>query len=329
MSGLCLGVNALQVKRRTISKKAVVTGGAGFIGSHLAELLANRGYYVIILDDLSIGKMANVEPLLKKANVEFIQSSIIDLQLLQQLFQGVDYIFHQAAIPSVPRSIENPEASHNVNVTGTLNVLLAARDNNIRKVVYASSSSVYGDTPELPKTEDMATNPLSPYAVTKLAGEHYCRVFHQVYGLPTACLRYFNVYGPRQDPESQYAAVIPKFITSVINGQGPIIFGDGEQSRDFTYIKDVIEANILAAESDVTGIFNIGNGKNITINQLAKLTINLLGNYSINSIHEGPRPGDIKDSLADITRAKTFGYSPKYDLEKGLYETVRSFTDES
>ena len=310
-------------------KRVVVTGGAGFIGSHLAGLLADREYHVIILDDLSTGKKANIETLLEKPNVEFIQGSIIDLALLQKVFTNANYVFHQAAIPSVPRSIKDPETSHKANVTGTFNVLLAARDNGIKKVVFASSSSVYGDTPTLPKVEDMIPNPLSPYAVTKLTGEYYCRVFQRVYNISTVCLRYFNVYGPKQDPESQYAAVIPKFITSVMNGQSPIIFGDGEQSRDFTYIKDVTEANILAAESDATGIFNIGNGKNITINQLAKLTINLLGNYSITPIHEEPRPGDVKGSLADVTRAKTFGYSPKYDLGKGLNETVRSFTDGS
>lgn len=310
-------------------RRVVVTGGAGFIGSHLAKLLADREYHVIILDDLSTGKKENIETLLKKPGVEFIQGSITNLALLQKVFRNANYVFHQAAIPSVPRSINDPKASHEVNVTGTLNVLLAARDNGIKKVIFASSSSVYGDTPTLPKVEGMIPNPQSPYAVTKLTGEYYCQVFRQVYNIPTVCLRYFNVYGPKQDPESQYAAVIPKFITSVINHQSPIIFGDGEQSRDFTYIKDVTEANILAAESEATGIFNIGKGKSITINQLAKLTINLLSNYCINPIHEEPRPGDIKDSLADITRAKTFGYSPKYDLEKGLDETIRSFTDEA
>ncbi len=310
-------------------RRVVVTGGAGFIGSHLAKLLADREYHVIILDDLSTGKKANIEMLLEKPSVEFIQGSITDLTLLQKVFINTKYVFHQAAISSVPRSIKDPKTFHDVNVTGTFNVLLAARDNGIKKVIYASSSSVYGDTPTLPNVEDMTPNPQSPYAVTKLTGEYYCQVFRQVYNMPTVCLRYFNVYGPKQDPESQYAAVIPKFVTSVINGQSPIISGDGEQSRDFTYIKDITEANILAAESDATGIFNIGRGKSITINQLAKLTINLLGNYSINPIYEEPRPGVIKDSLADISRAKTFGYSPKYDLEKGLYATVKSFTDES
>lgn len=291
-------------------KRVVVTGGAGFIGSHLAELLVEQGYHVIIIDDLSTGKMANVELLLKKTNVEFIQGSITDLPLLQQLFKGVDYIFHQAAIPSVPRSIENPAVSHEVNVTGTLNVLLAARDNSVRKVVYASSSSVYGDTSRLPKVEDMATSPLSPYAVTKLAGEHYCRVFHQVYGLPTVCLRYFNVYGPRQDPESQYAAVIPLFIKRLSEGKPPLIFGDGEQTRDFTFVKDVVTANIIAAESTATGIFNIARGESVTINDLAKLIAKIM-EKNIEPIYQESRRGDIRHSLADISKAASLAVGVK------------------
>ena len=310
-------------------RRVVVTGGAGFIGSHIAEELNDPRYQVTILDDLSTGKLANIEALLERPNVEFIHGSITDLGLLQRIFKDVHFVFHQAAIPSVPRSIDNPMASHEVNVTGTLNVLLAARDNNIKKVVFASSSSVYGDTPTLPKVEDMIPNPQSPYALTKLTGEYYCRVFKQVYNLPTVCLRYFNVYGPRQDSDSEYAAVIPLFITNIVKGQGPIIFGDGEQSRDLIYIKDVTEANILAAESDATGIFNIGRGESITINQLAKLCIKLLSNYCVNPVHEAPRPGDVKHSQADINRAKTFGFSPKYDLEEGLYETIRSFANET
>lgn len=312
-----------------MSKNVIVTGGAGFIGSHLAGLLANRDYHVIILDDLATGKMSNVESLLKKTNVEFIQGSIIDLPLLQQLFQGVDFIFHQAAIPSVPRSIEDPSASHNVNVTGTLNVLLAARDNNVSKVVYASSSSVYGDTPELPKVEDMPTSPLSPYAVTKLAGEYYCRVFHRTYGLPTVCLRYFNVYGPKQDTESQYAAAIPKFIMRIAKKNSPIIFGDGEQTRDFTFVKDVAEANLLTVESDVTGIFNIARGTRVTINQLVQVVIGIMGSNNVKPVYDKPRPGDIRHSLADISKAKTFGYKPRYSLEEGLKETIISLTHKS
>ncbi|MFC2002736.1 SDR family oxidoreductase [Chloroflexota bacterium] len=310
-------------------KKVVVTGGAGFIGSHLAELLANRDYHVIFLDDLSTGKMANVEHFLEKANIEFIQGSIIDLPLLQQLFQDIDYVFHLAAIPSVLRSIENPVVSHNVNVTGTLNVLLAARDNKVRKVVYASSSSVYGDTPQLPKMEDMPTNPLSPYAVTKLAGEHYCWAFKQVYGLPTVYLRYFNVYGPRQDLESLYATAIPMFIKRIANNSPPVIFGDGEQTRDFIYVKDVTEATILAAESDVTGVFNIATGSRISINHLAKFIINIMGGNSIKPVHNEPRIGEIRHSFAAISKAKSFGYYPRYSLEEGLKETILSFTGQS
>ena len=308
-------------------KKVIVTGGAGFIGSHLAEELARQGYQVIILDDLSTGKIKNIELLLQKTNINFIQGSITDLSLLQKIFRGVEYIFHQAAIPSVPRSIENPQTSHEANVTGTINVLLAARDNGIKKVIYASSSSVYGDTPTLPKSEDMLPNPQSPYAASKLAGEYYCQVFHRVYGLPTVCLRYFNVYGPRQDPDSQYAAVIPKFIKMVSGRKAPIIFGDGEQTRDFTFVTDVIKANIIAAESDASGVFNIGRGESISINRLAELIIRLVGN-NVEPIHKEPRPGDIRHSLADISKARAIGYEPKYSLEDGLRETIRRTRNE-
>ena len=308
-------------------KKVVVTGGAGFIGSHLAEELARRDYRVIILDDLSTGKVENIEDLLGKENVEFIKGSITDLPLLRELFRGVDYVFHQAALPSVPRSIENPQASHEVNVSGTLNVLLAARENSIKKVLYTSSSSVYGDIPTLPKKEDMVPHPLSPYAVTKLAGEYYCQVFHQVYGLPTVCLRYFNVYGPRQDPNSQYAAVIPSFIKRALEGNPPIIFGDGEQTRDFTFVKDAVEASILAVESDARGLFNIAQGERITINELARLVISIVGK-NMEPVHQEPRPGDIRHSLADISLARAFGYEPRCSLKEGLRETIRSFQHE-
>lgn len=306
-------------------KRAVITGGAGFIGSHIAEKLANQGYGITILDDISTGKMANIEALLERANVEFVEGSITDITLLQRIFNGVYYVFHQAAIPSVPRSIENPQVFHDINVTGTLNVLLAARDNSVKKVVYASSSSVYGDTPILPKVEDMIPGPQSPYAATKLAGEYYCQVFHEVYGLPTISLRYFNVYGPRQDPNSQYAAVIPRFIESVLKQHPPVIFGDGEQTRDFTFVGDVVEANILAAESNINGIVNIGSGASISINQLAQLVTKLVQGNSIKPSHVESRPGDVRHSLADITRARAFGYEPSYNLNEGLKETVRGF----
>jgi len=302
----------------------MVTGGAGFIGSHLAEELLKRGYQVIILDDLSTGKRGNIEPILTQGNIQFIEGTITDLSLLSKLFQNVNYVFHLAAIPSVPRSVENPLTSHDVNITGTLNVLLAAKDNKVKKVIYASSSAVYGDTPTLPKREYMPPNPQSPYAVTKLAAEYYCQVFYEVFDLPTICLRYFNVYGPRQDPGSQYAAVIPTFIDRLFKDEPPIIFGDGEQTRDFTFVKDAVEANILAAESDATGVFNIGTGKRVSINELVRL-LTKLTDKDIKPIHREPRTGDIRHSLADISRAKQFGYNTKYNLEKGLREAIGSF----
>jgi UDP-glucose 4-epimerase len=304
-------------------KRVIVTGGAGFIGSSLVEELAGRNYHVIVIDNLSTGNIANLKTALGKKNVEFIEGNIRNLSLLRRVFTGAEYVFHQAAVPSVPRSVKNPRASHDANITGTLNVLLAARDKGIKKLVYASSSSVYGDTPTLPKTEDMTPNPQSPYAVTKLAGEYYCRVFNKVYGLDTVCLRYFNVYGPRQDPNSPYAAVIPLFFRNAREGKAPVIFGDGEQSRDFTYVKDVAVANVQAAESKATGVFNLGNGQRVTINRLAELIIGLTGNRNVKPVYREPRPGDILHSLADITKARSFGYNPGYSLEKGLQSLWR------
>ena len=303
------------------NKRAVVTGGAGFIGSHLVEELVANGYQVAILDDLSTGKKTNIEPLLPGGRVDFVRGSVVDLPLLQGLFQNTRYVFHLAAISSVPRSLKEPRASHEVNATGTLNVLLASRDNNVSKVIYASSSAVYGDTPTLPQKEDMVPRPLSPYAAAKLAGEHYCAVFQEVYGLPTVCLRYFNVYGPRQDPDSQYAAVVPRFIKRCYEGNPPIVFGDGEQTRDFTFVRDAVMANIRLAESDARGVFNISRGECVTINLLAKLIAELVGNR-VAPIYQEPRVGDIKHSLADITKARAFGYEPQYNLEQGLRETI-------
>ena len=303
--------------------KAIITGGAGFIGSHIAEELLRRGYRVIIFDNLSTGRLSNIEHVLESKNAEFTRGSITNLPLLQKLFSGVDYVFHQAAIASVPNSIKNPKASQNTNMTGTLNVLIAARDNGVKKLVYASSSSVYGNTPALPKVEDMSPEPQSPYAVTKLAGEYYCKVFQEIYGLDTISLRYFNVYGPRQDPDSPYAAVIPLFVTNVLAGKAPVIFGDGEQSRDFTFVKDVARANILAAESSVNGIFNIGSSTRITIKYLAQLVIKLAGKNTIKPVYQKARAGDVLHSLADITKAQTFGYRPEYSLEEGLKEAVK------
>lgn len=303
-------------------KRVVVTGGAGFIGSNLAEELATSNN-VIIIDDLSTGRKENTASLLNKDNVKFIQGSILDAKLLQKFFRGIDFVFHLAALPSVPRSVQDPLTTNEVNITGTLNVLIAARDNKVKKVVYASSSSVYGDTPTLPKREDMLPNPQSPYALTKLVGEHYCRIFHQIYRLPTICLRYFNVYGPRQNPDSQYAAVIPRFIARVLRGNPPVIYGNGEQTRDFTYVKDVIQANMIAAQYDATGIFNIGRGEGNSINKLAETIINVM-EKDLQPVYEPPLPGDIEHSLADISKAKKMGYSPEFSLEIGLKETIES-----
>ncbi len=304
-------------------KRVAITGGAGFIGSNLAEELATSNS-VIIIDDLSTGKKENIVGLIEKDNVRFIQGSILVLGLLQECFRGVDFVFHLAALPSVPRSIKDPQATNEVNITGTLNVLLAARDNKVKKVIYSSSSSVYGDTPILPKKEDLLPCPQSSYAVTKLCGEYYCQVFQQVYSLNTICLRYFNVYGPRQDPNSQYAAVVPRFISRALEGKPPIIFGDGEQTRDFTFVKDAVEVSILAAESDATGVFNIGSGNRVTINDLAKLIARLLAT-SAKLIYQEPRPGDIRHSLADISKARQIGYNPQYSLEEGLKGTIREW----
>jgi UDP-glucose 4-epimerase len=304
--------------------EAVITGGAGFIGSHIAEALIQRGYRVSVIDDLSSGSLENIREHIQSKQLDFLGGSITDLPLLKQSFAGADYVFHQAAIPSVPRSIENPLPTHEVNTTGTLNVLIAARDARVKKVVYASSSSVYGDTPTLPKHEDMPPSPQSPYAVSKLAAEYYCRVFGSVYNLPTACLRYFNVYGPRQSATSEYSAVIPKFIDRIKAGKPPVIFGDGEQTRDFTFVGDVARANIMAAESAATGIFNIGSGTCINLSQLARLLLVLMQRPDLQPLHEKERSGDIRHSLADITRCRSFGYTPSYSLEGGLKQTLAS-----
>ena len=307
--------------------KVVVTGGAGFIGSNLADELANRGKEVVILDDLSTGKIENIGRLRRRENVRFVNGSVTDMELLKEVFKRAEVVYHLAAIPSVPRSIKEPERSNEVNINGTLNVLMAARACGVRKVAYASSSSVYGDTLELPKREEMNPNPLSPYAVTKLTGEYYCRVFQEVYGLETVSLRYFNVYGPRQDPFSEYAAVIPKFIQRVLKGMPPVIYGDGNQTRDFTFVKDVVEGTIILAENEATGVFNIGRGEQTSINHLARLVLEVTG-QDLEPIHEKPRTGDVRHSLADISRAKGYGYNPKYSVKEGLKETVRWFGHE-
>ena len=305
-----------------VPKLYLVTGGAGFIGSHLVEELVKQGQRVRVIDNLSTGKRENIEPFLEK--IEFIEGDIRDLGLVRKAMDGVDYVLHQAAVPSVPRSVKDPLTTNAANVDGTLNILIAARDADVNRVVYASSSSVYGDTPTLPKQEGMKPQPRSPYAVSKLAGELYCQAFYHVYGLEAVALRYFNVFGPRQDPESQYAAVVPKFITALLRGDPPMIFGDGKQSRDFTYVDNVVAANLLAAKaSGVAGeVFNIACGERITINELARMLTEIIG-VNIEPEYTPPRPGDVLHSLADISKAqKLLGYKIKVDFERGLQKTV-------
>jgi UDP-glucose 4-epimerase len=304
------------------SKKIVVTGGAGFIGSNLVEELSKR-HNVTVIDNLSTGRTENITHI---QNIDFIEGSISDLGLLIYAFDGAECVFHQAALPSVQRSVEDPLASNAANVEGTLNVLVAARDCGAKKVVYASSSSVYGDTPTLPKREDMKPNPKSPYAVSKLAGEYYTRVFSDIYGLKTVCLRYFNVFGPRQNPKSQYAAVIPIFITKILEGKPPVIFGDGNQTRDFTFVRDVVKANILAMEKEsAEGVFNIACERRTSLNSLVGHIVDITGS-KIEPVYDKPRQGDIRDSLADITAARReLNYEPDYDLILGLTETIKWF----
>ncbi len=303
-------------------KVVVITGGAGFIGSNLAEELVMQNR-VIIIDDLSTGRRENIAGLIEKDKVTFIEGSILDLNQLQRWFHGVDFVFHEAALSSVPQSVKNPLSTNEINITGTLNILLAARDNNVGKVIYASSAAVYGNTPTLPVSENMCPSPQSPYALTKLVGEYYCRIFHQIYGLSTICLRYFNVYGPRQDPNSEYAAAIPRFIARVSQDESPIIYGDGEQSRDFIYIDDVVQANLMAAENNVTGVLNIGTGESKSINDLAETIIHIMGK-DLKPVYEAGCETDIRHSLADISRARSIGYEPQFSLEDGLRQLMKN-----
>jgi len=310
-------------------EEVVVTGGAGFIGSNLSEVLSVHNN-VTILDNFATGRMKNIAHLLEKENVELVEGSITDLELLKKVFKDKKYIFHQGALPSVERSVKDPLTTNNVNITGTLNVLLAARDCHVEKVVFAASSSAYGETPTLPKVETMKPSPLSPYAVTKICCEEYLRLFHELYGLRTTSLRYFNVYGPKQDPNSQYAAVIPRFIKAVMRNEPPTIYGDGKQSRDFTFIKDVLQANLKAAVSEKCDgeVCNIATGKRITVENLAFKIIKAFGK-NLKPVYAPPRPGDIKHSLADISKAKKLmGYKPEYNIDRGLKETITYFIEE-
>src|SRR5438045_3421307 len=303
---------------------ALVTGGAGFIGSHIAAALTASGARVRVLDDLSTGHVENLDEI-DGGDIDFIQGSVADKSLLAKVLEGVELVFHEAAIPSVPRSIEAPRQSHIASVDGTYHLLHAARDKGVRRVVYAASSSAYGDQPALPKSEHMPPDPLSPYAVAKLVGEYYCQVFTRVYNLETVSLRYFNVFGPRQDPTSQYSGVVSRFISALFGNEQPVIFGDGEQSRDFTYIDNVVAANLSAASAkDAAGkVINIANGERVTLNQLLSVLKELTGKTEVTAEYADARVGDVRHSLADISRArKLLNYESKVDLREGLKLTI-------
>jgi UDP-N-acetylglucosamine/UDP-N-acetyl-alpha-D-glucosaminouronate 4-epimerase len=311
-------------------RRFLVTGGAGFIGSHLVEALLRRGESIAVLDDFSTGRRDNLEAALGSLPAgapkpDMIQGDIRDRAIVQRAVRGVSHVLHQAALPSVARSVEDPIASHEVNASGTLVLLIAARDAGVKRFVYASSSSAYGDSQELPKVETMVPAPLSPYAVSKLAGEYYCRVAQALYGLETVSLRYFNIFGPRQDPTSQYAAVVPNFVTAALTGRPPVVHGDGLQSRDFTYIDNAVQANLKACEapSDATGrVYNIACGTSATLLDLLHILERVTG-AKIRPVHDGPRPGDVRHSLASIDQARRgLGYEPVVGLEEGMRRTV-------
>jgi UDP-glucose 4-epimerase len=311
-----------------LSGVALVTGGAGFIGSHIAAALIDRGVRVRIIDDLSTGHRENVAEI--GGDVDFIQASLTDQKAVSRALRDVELVFHEAAIPSVPRSVAAPTETHEASVNATFSLLLAARDKKIRRLIYAASSSAYGDQPELPKREDMRPDPLSPYAVAKLVGEYYCQVFSRVYGLETVSLRYFNVFGPRQDPGSQYSGVISRFMDALLNGRQPVIYGDGQQSRDFTYISNVVDANLRAAESGsaVGQVINIANGERVTINEVFEMVKKLTGRGDVQAEYAPSRTGDVRDSLADLNLARSLlGYNPRVGLEEGLRLTIDWWTN--
>jgi len=302
----------------------LITGVAGFIGSNLAHELVRRGERVRGFDNFETGKRENLAGLTSK--IEFRELDLLDPQGMAEFCRGVDYVLHQAAIPSVPRSVEDPVSSHNANITGTLNVLMAAREAKVKRVVYAASSSAYGDTPSLPKHEAMLPNPISPYAVQKLAGELYLNSFYRVYGLETVSLRYFNIFGPHQDPTSQYSGVLAKFITQMLAGKPCTIFGDGEQSRDFTYVENAVNANLLACKAPtekVSGrVFNVATATRFSLNETFRILAKIIG-YTGQPKYSPPRGGDVKHSLADVASAKeAMGYEPTVSFEEGLVRTV-------
>jgi len=305
--------------------KVLVTGGAGFIGSHLVRGLLDRGHEVVVADNLATGRKQNLDGVMDHIDFRLVDMS--DLDQARSAVKGVQAVYHEAAIPSVPRSVEDPVGSNNANINATLNALVAARDEGVQRFVYAASSSAYGEDETLPKTEDLMPRPLSPYAIGKLTGEYYCTVFNKLYGLPTIALRYFNVFGPRQDPKSEYAAVIPKFIMALLNGKGPTIFGDGEQTRDFTFVQNVVDANLLALEAKqgFGEVINAACGDRFSLNELYTRLREIIGGGT-EPTYAPARPGDVKHSLADISKARRLlGYSPAVSFEEGLRLTVDWF----
>ena len=308
-------------------KKFLVTGGAGFIGSNICTKLINQGSFVRVVDNLITGKKSNLTNILDR--IDFIEADMGDENVARKAMKDIDVVLHQGALSSVPRSVDDPAATHRHCVDATFTLLLAARDAGIKRFVYAASSSAYGDTPTLPKVESMPPGPLSPYAAAKIVGEYYAKVFYEVYGLETVSLRYFNIFGPHQDPASQYAAAIPAFVTAILKDEKPTIFGDGEQSRDFTYIDNVVEANLLAAKAEHTAgqVLNIACGRAVTVNQIIEIINELLGK-NIEPLYTDPRPGDVKHSLADITLAeKTIGYKPTVHFKQGLQKAIKWYRD--
>jgi nucleoside-diphosphate-sugar epimerase len=308
-------------------EKFLVTGGAGFIGSNICKKLVSQGCFVKVIDNLITGKKSNLAEVIDK--IEFIQADMGDSDLAQSAMNDIDVVLHQGALPSVPRSVDDPASTHKHCVDATFTLLLAARDAGVKRFVYAASSSAYGDTPTLPKVETMPPSPLSPYAVGKLVGEYYCSVFSGVFGLETVSLRYFNVFGPQQDPTSQYAAAIPAFVTAILKDEPPTIYGDGEQSRDFTYVDNVVDANLLAARAKHTRgeVINIACGQAVTVNDIIDMINNLLGK-NVKPRYTDPRPGDVKHSLADITAAKNLiGFKPVIQFEDGLQKAIDWYRD--
>lgn len=307
----------------SLSGIVLVTGGAGFVGSHIAATLAGHGARVRVLDDLSTGHEENLEEI--GGRVDFVRGSVNDAEALAKALEGVELVFHEAAIPSVPRSVANPSETHRACVEGTFALLNAARAAGVRRLIYAASSSAYGDQPTLPKHEEMPPQPLSPYAAAKLVGEYYCQVWTRTYNFETVCLRYFNVFGPRQDPSSPYSGVISRFISALLGGERPVIFGDGEQSRDFTYVSNVVDANLRAAEtvSGVGHVINVANGERTTLNELLETLKSITGKTEVEPEYREFRVGDVMHSLADITRAREhLGYEPQVGLEEGLKKTI-------